>query len=163
MADLVRNLQVLGYQRPGLVMLDEQDRSHNHIQRSVVSDWQIQLPYPDQIPHLIQSELKKSDFHKWLDKYQPDVVISGYDYAQDWILESGRSIPGNMGFARPQITEKKKLSGIRYDHLAMGQAAVDIISGQIMSNERGAPDVPKNVLIAGHWQKGLSLRQLNIP
>jgi len=161
MADLVSNLQSLGYKRPGLVMLDEQDRSHNHIQRSVISNWQIQLPYQDQVPHLIETELRKPDFLKWLDKYQPDVVISGYDYAQDWILESGRSIPGDTGFARPQITEKKELSGIRYDHLAMGKAAVDIISGQIMSNERGTPEVSKNVLIAGHWQTGTSLKRLS--
>jgi hypothetical protein len=110
---------------------------------------------------LIETELRKPDFLKWLDKYQPDVVISGYDYAQDWILESGRSIPGDTGFARPQSTEKKELSGIRYDHLAMGKAAVDIISGQIMSNERGTPEVSKNVLIAGHWQTGTSLKRLS--
>lgn len=157
MMDLVTKIQELGYRRPGLVMLDEQDRSHNHIQRSVVSNWQIQLPITDQVPHLIEGELRKSGFLKWLDIHKPDVVIGGYDYIWKWIVESGRSIPKDIGFARPQITDQKELSGIRYDHLAMGQAAVDVISNQIIRNERGAPAVSKNLLIAGHWQSGVSL------
>ncbi len=160
MADLVKNIRLLGYRRPGLVMLDEQDRSHTHIQRSVISNWQIQLPQQDQVPHLIEPNLNRSGFLKWLDRNKPDVVISGYDDVLDWVLGSGRSVPEDIGFARPQITDNKDLSGIRFDHLAIGQAAVDVISGQIISNERGTPTVPKNVLIAGHWQFGTSLRQI---
>lgn len=158
MVDLVKNIQARGYRRPGLVMLKDQDRAHNHIQRSVVSNWQIQLPSEDQVPHLIDNDLRREGFLKWLNQYDPDVVIAGRDNVLDWILESGRSVPMDIGFARPQITERKELSGVQYDHLAMGRAAVDVVAGQISSNERGTPVVSQSVLMAGRWQPGTSLR-----
>ncbi len=160
MADLVNNVRALGYRRPGLVMLEEQDRSHHHIQRCVVSNWQIQLPLKDQVPHLIEADLREKKLLDWLDRFRPDVVISGLDHVLDWILASGRTVPGELGFVRPQITDNKELSGVRYDHIAMGQAAVNVVAAQIHSNERGTPSVPQNVLIAGHWQQGTSLRQI---
>ncbi|MGK0239045.1 MAG: LacI family transcriptional regulator [Candidatus Pelagisphaera sp.] len=159
MSDLIDHVRALGYKRPGLVMLEEQDHSHHHIQRSVVSNWQLQLPTELQIPHLIDDDLSKKGFFDWLDRHNPDVVICGLDDVWEWVIESGRSIPQDIGFVRPQITERKNLSGIRYDHGSMGEAAVDVIAGQINYNERGIPRVPKSVLISGKWQAGESLRK----
>jgi len=158
MSDLVHNVRTLGYKRPGLVLLEEQDYAHHHIQRSVVSDWQLQLPGESQVPHLIDDDLNKKRFLEWLDQHEPDVVICGLDYVWEWVIESGRSIPQEIGFVRPQITERKTLSGIRYDHGSMGEAAVEVIAGQINYNERGIPSVAKNILISGKWQPGESLR-----
>jgi LacI family transcriptional regulator len=158
MVELVKNIRNLGYKRPGLVMVEGQDKSHHHIQRSVISDWQLQLPPSQQVPHLIEKQVTKERFLNWLDQHKPDLVIGSFDCYADWILESGRSIPADIGFSRPQITERKDLSGIRYNHGAMGEASVDVIAGQINCNERGLPRIAKNVLISGEWQSGESLR-----
>ena len=40
----------------------------------------------------------------------------------------------------------------------VGAAAVDIILGQINRHERGAPAIPKTVLIPGRWIEGRTVR-----
>lgn len=160
MVELVRRLQSLGYRRPGLALLEDQDIAHAHIQRSVVGNWQLQLPVRNRVDHLIERSLTKKRFWGWLDRHQPDVVIAGVDVMFDWIRESGRVIPADIGLVRPQIVENKELSGIQFNHESLGATAVDLVASQIYNNETNRNDSSRrSVILRGEWNPGASLRQ----
>ena len=160
MVELVRRLQSLGYRRPGLALLEDQDLAHGHIQRSIISNWQLQLPIENRVEHLIEPKLSKRQFWEWLEEHQPDVVIAGLDIMYDWLCESGRSVPLDIGLVRPQIVEKKGLSGIRFNHESLGATAVDLVASQIYNNETTRDDSSKrSVVLRGEWSEGESLRK----
>jgi len=160
MVELVRRLQSLGYEKPGLALLEDQDIAHAHIQRSVVGNWQLQLPAENRVEHLIERNLTKERFWEWLDQYEPDVVIAGVDVMFEWVQESGRSLPSDIGLVRPQIVEKKSLAGIQFNHESLGATAVDLVASQIYNNETTRDDSSKrSVIIRGEWNEGLSLRR----
>lgn len=160
MVELVHRLRSLGYKRPGLALMEVQDLAHGHIQRSVISNWQLQLPIDDRVEHLIEPELSKQRFWDWLDHYEPDVVVAGLDIMQDWLRESGRSVPSDIGLVRPQIVEKKELAGIRFNHESLGATAVELVASQIYNNETSRSDSSKrSVILRGEWNEGTSLRQ----
>ena len=155
----VRSLQRLGYKRPGLALLEDLDLAYWQIQRSIVSSWQFELPDHSRVPHLIEPDLSKERFWEWLDKNQPDVVIAGEDFMFEWLKESGRSVPEDIGLVRPQIVENKKLSGIRYDHESLGATAVDLVASQIYNNETNKDASSKRtVVLRGEWNEGVSVR-----
>ena len=83
-------------------------------------------------------------------------MIAGVDIMHEWIVESGRSTPSDIGLARPQIVENKMLSGIRYNHESLGATAVDLVAGQIYNNETNKDDSSKrSVIQRGKWNAGL--------
>ncbi len=156
---LLEQVQTLGYKRIGLVLQESQDAYHSHVQRCAISDFQIHLPKYQRIPHLIEKVVTKESFYVWLDTFQPELIVAGFDEIYSWMEEKGCSIPAEIGLVRPEITGNRDLSGIIFNRWAVGASAVDLIAGQINRNERGIPDQRKHVAISGIWKEGYSVKR----
>lgn len=160
MIELLDRIQLLGYRKVGLVLRKRQDDFHAHIQRCAISDFQLNFPTDRQVPHYIEKVVTREGFYQWLDTYQPELVVAGFDEIYDWMKERGYSIPEDIGLVRPQICGNRNLSGMAFDHLAIGAAAVDMIAGQMNRNERGIPTQKKQVLITGIWNPGETVARI---
>ncbi len=160
MVELIAQIQKLGYRKIGLVLRKRQDDFHAHIQRCAVSDFQLNLPSELQVPHHIEKMVTKEGFYQWLDTYQPELVVAGFDEIYDWMEERGCSIPEKIGLVRPQICGIRNLSGIFFDHFAVGAASVDLIAGQMNRNERGIPKQKKHIVVSGVWNQGETVTRI---
>lgn len=103
--------------------------------------------------------LQRQRFQVWLEKAQPDVVISNNFYIYDWMQELGLSVPRDLGFATlctdPMVPQ---VAGIEQQHEAIGAAAVDLVLGQFHRNDYGIPSLPKTVSVNGIWSEAESVR-----
>lgn len=161
MMQLINHVHQLGYKRLGLVLWEEQDRYNQHAIRMVVSDYQLRIAQDDRVPPLVAKEITKENLSRWIKEYSPDLVIGGTNNIYEMLVERGLRIPEDIGFVRPQLTvEGLPMSGVRYDQVSMGAAAVDIIVGQILGNETGVPATPKRMIISGKWRDGETTRRL---
>jgi len=160
MIELVDRIQKLGYRKIGLVLRKRQDDFHAHIQRCAISDFQLSLPKEMQVPHYIEKVVTKEGFYEWLDTHQPELVVAGFDELYEWMVERGYSVPEDIGLVRPQVCGIRKLSGMAFDHQAVGAAAVDLIAGQMNRNERGVPKQKKQVFITAAWNPGETVAQI---
>ncbi|MEM9161233.1 MAG: LacI family DNA-binding transcriptional regulator [Verrucomicrobiota bacterium] len=160
MIELIDRARELGYRKIGLVLGKQQDDFHAHVQRCAISDFQLNLPKKMQVPHCIEELVTKEVFYDWLDSYKPELVVAGFDEIYYWMKERGYSIPGDIGLVRPQVCGIRSLSGMKYDHQAVGAAAVDLISGQMNRNERGIPSKRKQVFINAVWNPGETIAKL---
>jgi LacI family transcriptional regulator len=127
---------------------------------------QQELPEASRVPLLLlphnQISRCRHAFLEWINKHQPDAVISFDTHVPEWIKGAGLRIPEDLGFAVHDWTPKmQNYAGIyqRRDHLAA--AAVDLVAAQLSHNEHGLPAVPCQIMIPPQWVEGPSLRPLS--
>lgn len=122
----------------------------------------------------------------WLEKEQPDALITGTPAALPLLAKWGVKIPGSLGLACASIAQRSAkpsgspvtaaksrrsassrpkaeadLSGIVEDDERIGEAAVDLLVAMIQRGERGIPEKPQRVLITGHWHEGNTVRTMS--
>lgn len=123
------------------------------------------LPPQARVPLLLlpynQIAKGQTAFVDWMNKNQPDALISFDTHVPGWLKRMNLDIPRDIGFAVHDWTPSmKEFAGIyqRRDHLAA--AAVDLIASQLSQNEHGVPPVPRQIMIPPQWVDGPSLRPL---
>ena len=99
-------------------------------------------------------------FCRWIKEHRPDVVISFDSYVPDWLTRRlGMKIPEDIGLVvhdwRPQISG---FAGIHHQRSQVAAAVVDLVATQLAQNERGVPEVPRQILIPPKWVDGPSVR-----
>lgn len=100
-------------------------------------------------------ESSEDDFKKWVLDNQPDAIIANYNQLDRWIQEIGLNIPTDIGLAHSGLAhDVDGWSGIDPDLYSQGTNAVDLLTAQIFRNEKGLPDKPKRLTIAGKWING---------
>jgi LacI family transcriptional regulator len=153
---LMGKLAQLGYRCPGLALRKSLDDRVLHqwlgaflVERAAASAPQLPVFIPP------DESWTQSRFESWLNKRRPDVVIGQDDEVLSWLLESGRTVPKDIGFAHldcPAIDSE--ISGIYQNGRAIGIAAADMLVGLLHRNERGLPPLPRSSLIEGSWVQG---------
>jgi LacI family transcriptional regulator len=73
-------------------------------------------------------------------------------------LMAGRGGVGWGGRSTDWSPKCPELAGIDQNANLVGEAAVDLLIGQLQRNERGLPDYPKTTLVGGTWVDGASVR-----
>jgi DNA-binding LacI/PurR family transcriptional regulator len=147
-----------GYRRIGLV---------NHIPacspveghyRMPFIDWQLQTGAPA-VPVL---EPEGDDFSEalvtsWYRKHRPDLVLSNDNAVCAWL--SRTPAPSSVGFIALDLpAPSAELAGIVQSYQAVGACAFDLVEAQLHRNERGHPEHPKLIFLAGRWNEGASIR-----
>lgn len=75
------------------------------------------------------------------------------------LLATGHRAPEPVGFARLNLaSDDCATSGVGQNNEAVGAAAADFLTAQLMRNEIGVPVVAKGILIPGTWRDGSTLR-----
>jgi DNA-binding LacI/PurR family transcriptional regulator len=163
MANLVRKLYELGYERVGFAMPSSQDErtEHNYLAGYLVE--QVNRPKAERMPYLLEARFQQTQFCAWLKKYRPQVIITDLKTAsllRMWLNQLGLVIPRDVGLALPNVPYGDPFySGIDENPLLVGASAIDAVVGMMHRNECGVPLNPRFILIEGRWFAGESTRQ----
>jgi DNA-binding LacI/PurR family transcriptional regulator len=152
----------LGYQRPALVIEERIDRLVEGRFSGAMLTAQQSLPRSRRVPALMQIERARAEpglFNNWFDRHQPDVLLSLYNVVFPWLKARGLCVPKDVGVIQLEWRESHaEISGMNQHNDAVGEAAVDMIVGQIHRNESSIPDFPRATLIGASWVDGQSVR-----
>ncbi|MEN3941272.1 LacI family DNA-binding transcriptional regulator [Prosthecobacter sp. SYSU 5D2] len=107
----------------------------------------------------LRKEPTEKDFHLWLARTRPEVVISSGHNLQDWLKD--KSIPQDIGLVTLNWQEDRpEISGVDQQAAVLGAAALDLLVAQEQYNERGIPQHPKIIMTEGEWKPGETIRCL---
>jgi LacI family transcriptional regulator len=153
----------LGYERPALVVEERIDRLVEGRFSGAMLTAQRGLPAARRVPAFMGDQQPRADgkpFRQWLDRHQPDVLLSLYNIVFPWLKEAGRRVPQEVGVIQLEWrASHPEIAGMNQHNDAVGEAAVDMVVGQIHRNESGIPSFPRATLIGASWVDGSSVRR----
>ncbi|HEY1082605.1 MAG TPA: LacI family DNA-binding transcriptional regulator [Prosthecobacter sp.] len=159
----VRELLARGYKRVGLAVTQWVDHRAEgaysgamlHVQQGMSARQRVPVLL---FPHNDFSRCRK-DFMDWMNAHSPDALITFDQHVPDWLEKMERRVPEDIGLVVHDWTPAmKNYAGIyqRREHVAA--AAVDLVATQLLQNECGVPEVPRQILIPPQWIEGPSVR-----
>lgn len=152
----------LGYQRPALVVEDRIDRLVEGRFSGAMLTAQQALPAARRVPAFMGDQQPGTDggaFRKWFDRHRPDALLSLYNIVFPWLKAQGRRVPQEVGVIQLEWrASHPEIAGMNQHNDAVGEAAVDMVVGQIHRNESGIPAFPRATLIGASWVEGASVR-----
>lgn len=163
MMTIMRQLKKLGYKRIaycGGSIIDE--RMFSAWSASFLAHHPLPLRQASDLLFL-KREITQPDFHHWLGKAKPEVIIEGGHQIYRWLTEcpTPLNVPTDIGVATlGWRADMSHVAGIDQQADVLGAAAVDLLVAQEQQNERGIPPYPKIVMTEGTWRPGESLRNV---
>jgi DNA-binding LacI/PurR family transcriptional regulator len=157
-------LHARGYRRIGLAVTQWVDARSDHTYSGAMLNFQQKIPAKDRVPLLLFPEnnlAHEADiFCAWFKKHRPDVIITFDAYVPDWLTKKLKvRIPDDVGLVVHDWVERHAgFAGIHHRRPHVAAAAVDLLATQLMHNERGIPEVPRQILIPPAWIEGASIR-----
>ncbi len=159
-----REVLALGYRRLGLVMVDIFDSAMAH--RCSAGYWAAQ-EYIEPIERIPICRIGRDDprpVGPWLQRHKPDVVLATHISVLEFIEQSGRSVPGDLGWVHLDwLPEFKRVAGVYGNSEHTGAAAVDLVVSQLHRGETGPPQHAMSYLVAGSWMPGRTIRKVGPP
>jgi len=160
----MRELETRGYKRIGVAISNWINERADHTYSGALLHYQQNLPGERRVPLLIfpHNALERGEeaFCDWMRRWKPDALISFHDVVPAWITRVLKlRIPGDLGFVvHDWVIGMESWAGIdhRRDHVAA--AAVDLVATQLVQNECGVPEVPRQILISPRFVDGPSIR-----
>lgn len=153
----------LGYERPALVVEERIDALVEGRFSGAMLTAQRSLPAARRVPAFMGDQQPRADgrpFRQWLDRHQPDVLLSLYNIVFPWLKDAGRRVPQDVGVIQLEWrASHPEIAGMNQHNDAVGEAAVDMVVGQIHRNESGIPAFPRATLIGASWVDGASVRR----
>lgn len=155
-------LEHRGYQRIGIAVTRWIDARADHTYSGALLHYQQKLPAGRRVPFLYVPDNFANGakpFYAWMKKHRPDAVISFDAYVPEWLTQLGLSVPDDVGLVVHDWTERMTgFAGIHHRRSHVAAAAVDLVATQLTQNEKGIPEVPRQILIPPAWIDGPSIR-----
>lgn len=159
MMTALKQLQSMGYARPGLVL----HRGHDD---RLLYRWEAGFeahlghsPGFEYIKPLIVPELTQEAFTPWFLAHKPDVVLCHRSEAIDWMEACGAHIPQTHGYCCLNVkTAATNCAGLDLQPRLLGARGMETLIAQLHRNEYGVPTAPSTTTIPGVWQDGPTLR-----
>lgn len=150
-----KEVHKLGYKRIGLAMSYYLDASVQFTRSGGFHAQRQFYKHENEIPVVLFKENDLSDFIEWFESYQPEVLI-GLDYKlHRYIRESGRRIPGDVGWVYcGWYNLWPNLTGVDMNEEQVGEAGVDLLSSLLHMNAFGPPERPKTISVESFWHRG---------
>lgn len=157
-----QELVARGYRRIGLAVTRWVDERSQNTYSGAMLHFQQGVPLRDRVPILLfpETELGRSRavFLDWLKRFRPDALISFDCHIPEWLQRAGLRIPRDVGLVVHDWTPRMNgFAGIHHRRDLVAAAAVDLVTTQLLHNERGVPEVPRQVLIPPLWVPGESI------
>jgi LacI family transcriptional regulator len=149
----LKYLSERGYRRIGMVITEWIDQRADYTYSGALLHYQQSIPQKSRLPLLyLPNEAVasgKETFLRWLDAHQADALITLDHPVPSWIqAHIGIKAARNIGLMVHDWTpEMKGLAGIDHRREEVAKAAVDLLVSQLMHNEKGIPEVPRQILI----------------
>jgi hypothetical protein len=117
------------------------------------------LPVQEAMPLVrLRKEPTARDLRAWLAETRPEVVLDAGNRF-DWFQSP--ALPEPVGYATLNWTaDHPERAGIDQQAEVLGAAAIDLLVGQLLHNERGIPKHPKIVMTPGEWREGGTVRRV---
>jgi DNA-binding LacI/PurR family transcriptional regulator len=150
-----------GYRRPALAHTRHAESRLDHRYSASFQVRQQELPEADRLPPLLSDKrpFPEELFLAYLERHQPDVVLSSDSALHYYLLKHGHRVPEDIGFLSLNVQDNQPhMSGIDQDLAMVGAAAVDLCDLLIRTNARGLASVDHTVALGGRWQEGVTLR-----
>lgn len=90
----------------------------------------------------------------WLKANRPDAILTDVRELRDMLDSLGYRAGQNIGLAALSVLDGNVDAGIDQNSKEIGKAAVQLLISLINHNERGIPDVCRELLIEGRWVNG---------
>lgn len=107
------------------------------------------------------ARILKDEFHKWILKWKPDVVLTLVGEQKAWLESMNFKVPQDIGLACLSRPSDCDYAGIDDRSEAVGAAAVELVAAQIARNEFGLPTYFKTTMIEGRWINGTTAQVQN--
>jgi LacI family transcriptional regulator len=152
----MERMAALGYRRIGLVLDDFTDRRVGH-KWVAAHAWHERKYGP--CPQLSGETITNHDLVRWIEKEQPQAILSPRPEHLQAIRSAGIRVPDDLGFCLLNYADHlEPCTGIDQRANELGAAAVDTLVAQLYRNERGIPPVPTTVYIEARWIEGPTTR-----
>lgn len=113
-------------------------------------------------PPLIMPSADRDTFSRWLNRYEPDVIISVNHFGSSILKALNLKPPRDIGYVSLDIegdsAAAPNLSGIDQNSALVGAAAVDLLVGSIQRGFKGIPPHPVRIEVEGDWVAGKTTR-----
>ena len=158
MRRIMSELAARGYRRPIAIL---ESVVNQRASRTLEAAFLAYHPTPSRARSALSqvTEMDHAVLGPWLKRQQPDaIIVTKYMMIAPIrrMLETRHSDPG---YAVISIEESLgNSSGVDPGHEMVAANAVDLVIGQMLRNETGVPEHPKELLFAGHWVEGSTLR-----
>ena len=158
-------LRARGYRRIGLAVTQWVNERSQNTYSGAMLHFQQSLPADDRVPLLLFPGNALGEcagmFAQWMKTHRPDALISLDAFVPEWLAQLGLCVPEDLGLVVHDWTEGMRgFAGIDHRRGHVAAAAVDMVATQLLHNERGIPEVPKQTLIPPVWVEGASVRPL---
>lgn len=153
-----------GYRRIGLALTQWMDVRADQTNSGAMLNFQRSLPPRERVPLLLFPTNNVAEnaaiFCRWVKQHRPDVVISFDSYVPEWLTRRlGLHIPDDIGLVvQDWRTQLSGFAGIYHQRPHVAASVVDLVATQLVQNERGVPEVPRQILIPPVWVEGPSVR-----
>lgn len=142
-----------GYRRLGIVITEWIDRRADYTYSGALLHYQQSIPKKNRLPMLYLPNESigagRKDFLSWFKKHKPDALISFDRPILGWMEKDLNLKPGkDIGFmVHDWNPDMAPLTGIDHRREEVAKAAVDLLVSQLMHNEKGIPNLPRQILI----------------
>jgi DNA-binding LacI/PurR family transcriptional regulator len=165
---VLKKVSQLGYRRPGLVLGEYEGSRSAHAYRCVYLGWcDLVLGTPPPVPMLSLKHVEEEPLVRWLEQHRPDVLILAHHYNalgdfERLLQRRGIRVPEDLGVAVvTQILEGTRFSGLQANQRLVGEWAVELLVGRIMTGDFGTPSHPRIEMVEMDWIDGKTLRARN--
>ena len=158
---LLDKLEQRRYRRIGLVLSEALSARVDRAWLAAFLLRQNEMPAGNRLPALItRTDDEEAHFREWFAEHRPEVLLFSDQPVPGWIERLGLRVPGEVGLVHLDwSSEQAPLAGLDSDPEAVGEAATDLLVGQLQANEFGVPKHEKIVAVRGHWVPGTSVRR----
>lgn len=165
MLKCLRHLCELGYRRPGLVttgyFLGTAQEAAAAAYQRFVSHLPGRVPPILVMPQVQPETAPRKRLGQWLERYQPDVLVTAFYEVAGWLKELGHKVPEDLGLAHHNSVGREiqeGWSGITVEWRHIGSVAMDHLIGRVQAGETRPPSRPTRLLIEGEWHAGRTVR-----
>jgi LacI family transcriptional regulator len=157
----------LGYRRIGLYVFSEIDLRCRQDWSGAFLAYQMTLPRVERVPICPMNSSGKKPFKRWFDRNLPDLILTFDGRVVAWLNEWGLDVPEDVGVvnlsAHPTHLRPDQAmyawAGVDGRFEQIGAAAFDLVLAQMLTNQRGLPQNPRNLLVEGQWVDGWTVRK----
>lgn len=156
----LKMLRRIGYRRIGLFLHRQEERRSHHTYLASFRYFQSGIAAEEHTKPFIYFPFDKTALHRWLDEEKPDVVLGHHSMLVNWVRESGRRVPEDIGVAHLSLDgDCENWGGIwQHKRLIGAQAAEQLIS-MLQNSRLGLPELAYETLVPGEWRFGETLRK----
>lgn len=155
----------LGYKRPGLVLDGKINSLVDFRFGGGYLTAQSALAARRRVPafYEVQEARKQPEiFIAWLERYQPDVLLTLYAITQRWVKTAGLRVPDDIGLIQLEWRMKEKhWAGMNQHNDLTGETAVENLIALIHRNAISLPAPAHSTIIKASWVDGNTVRETN--